>query len=271
MKSPYLIRIQELIEEAEETDYIMPLWLPYLPAIMIGVSVITLATTRVIIESLVKRRFVVLPPMCRLTIMDYTRPVPMYILSFMGTLILMLVGIIGLVLELYVLYRWIKRRNDHFKRTHRLYDNVIAYLRTKGYEEEHLLRLTDILNDMREEEIAKNAVLWIVLYIVFPPIILYIYHFLNRDFYEHERREVRLYSILSKLLHEKVPEAYIPEFERRIPSRNTILYIVLSIITVGIFTLYWIYTITKDPNEHFKEHRKREKNIIEALERLSAS
>jgi len=271
MKSPYLIRIQELIEEAEETDYIMPLWLPYLPAIMIGASVITLTVARVIIGSLVKRRFVVLPPMYRLIMMSYTRPGSMYVLSFMGLSILVLIGIIGIILELYVLYKWIKRRNDHFKRTHRLYDNVIAYLRTRGYEEEHLLRLTDILNDMREEEVMKNAVLWIVLYIVFPPIILYIYHFLNRDFYEHERREARLYSILSRLVREKIPEVYIPEFERKIPNRNTVLYIVLSIITIGIFTLYWIYTITKDPNEHFKEHKKRERTILEALERLSAS
>ena len=34
MSSPYLMMIKRYIGEAEKTDYIMPLWLPFLPAIL---------------------------------------------------------------------------------------------------------------------------------------------------------------------------------------------------------------------------------------------
>ena len=51
----------------------------------------------------------------------------------------------------------------------------------------------------------------------------------------------------------------------RFPDRNTIMYFVLTVLTLGLFEIYWLYTLINDPNEHFREHRIIEAKILEAL------
>ncbi|MEM1713372.1 MAG: DUF4234 domain-containing protein [Desulfurococcaceae archaeon] len=65
----------------------------------------------------------------------------------------------------------------------------------------------------------------------------------------------------------------IPSFTRRIeefnivPDRSTLLYLILTIVT-GIFLIYWVYTLTKDPNKHFESHSVLERELVTALKQL---
>jgi len=56
----------------------------------------------------------------------------------------------------------------------------------------------------------------------------------------------------------------------KFPSRNTVVYAFLSLITLNLFTVYWWYTLSRDPNEHFKAHRLIEEEIASKIASLKA-
>ncbi|MHC1580153.1 MAG: DUF4234 domain-containing protein, partial [Methanopyraceae archaeon] len=172
----------------------------------------------------------------------------------------------GEALYLYYLYLLIRRRNEHFERSFRFFSTLIRLLREAGYEDVAALELE--VERLRGE--PRNPVLWVLLSLV--PIlgllaVLYVYHSLNRDFHEH--------SIVERGLVEGVARAvgmspYEPPFEveelEPVPRRSTVLYLALTVLTLGAFTVYWWYTLIRDPNEHFRAHERFERRLIRALE-----
>ena len=46
------------------------------------------------------------------------------------------------------------------------------------------------------------------------------------------------------------------------PSRGFVLYIVLTIVTIGFFWVYWTYTLLNDPNNHFRQQSMAEDTFI---------
>ena len=262
----YLSKVRDYVERADETDYIMPIWLPFIPAVLTPMVTAIMAVTTIIFK---RRTYIQGPHTLHMSLYVEERKVFLVLPWFISIALIVILSTICVVIGLYVLYKWIKRRNEHLRRAHRLYENVVNCIKAKELKGVDVLRLEDLVREMKDEEIEeRNPILWIVLTLVFPPIVLYIYHFLNKDFHKHERREIRYYTMLSTILKQRTPEAYIPEFEPRVPDRNTIIYLVLMLVTLGFFGIYWIYTLTRDPNEHFKEHKKVEKKLVEALEKL---
>ncbi len=124
--------------------------------------------------------------------------------------------------------------------------------------------------EMEVEENERSAVLWAL--IQFVPyvggfLLLYVYHFLNKDFWKHERREDQFLNALSSILAKHgVNFTYVRM--HTIPDRSTLLYVILLFVTIGLFGLYWVYTLTKDPNNHFMEHRRWEDTLLNALRSL---
>ncbi|WP_228009345.1 DUF4234 domain-containing protein [Fervidicoccus fontis] len=99
--------------------------------------------------------------------------------------------------------------------------------------------------------------------------ILYVYHFLNKDFVKHSQKERLLLSEVIDEIREKVPlfTRRIEEFAE-VPDRSTLLYVILYFITCGLFGIYWVYTLTNDPNRHFESHQIIEKELITALKEI---
>ncbi|MBE8540587.1 DUF4234 domain-containing protein [Geoglobus acetivorans] len=171
--------------------------------------------------------------------------------------------VLGTVVGVYLFYILISRRNTHFERTAVLYESISNYLNSH--------RLKDTVMRMKSEQgDEKNPVIWIVIYFLsnMIPFIgllvtIYIFHFLNRDFVKHDRNERIFLEQLSDILPvgDSIKLSKIGKF----PERNTIVYTVLTIITLGLFEIYWIYTLINDPNEHFKDHRLVEMKILETL------
>lgn len=50
----------------------------------------------------------------------------------------------------------------------------------------------------------------------------------------------------------------------RLPDRSMILYVILTIFT-GIFALYWLYVLVKDPNDHFANQWRFEDSLVAAI------
>ncbi len=229
--------VRRHIDRRSDSDYHMSVWLPYLPfiLIMIGIMMLFLASLTVAV-------------------------IPLAILLYF----------IGAVIDIYVLYKWIKRRNEHFKRQILLENSIVNFMGEKRSTiGDEVNTLSEIVKEGEVKESKKSIGLWVILSLIIPIFLLYVYHFLTRDFYKHEAREDMFLSTLNKCFEKLEVPALTYRREKKIPSRNTILYAVLIIVTVGLFGLYWIYTITKDPNNHFMEQVRWEDETLKILEGLS--
>jgi len=95
---------------------------------------------------------------------------------------------------------------------------------------------------------------------------LYTFYFLAVDAGKHAARQRRFMTIASAALS-KIGIS-LPRETYRIPQRSFALYFILTIITLGIFGIYWEYVLFKDFNDHFEDHRIWEEALSTALASL---
>jgi len=201
----------------------------------------------------------------------YTATLPMLVVL---TTLLWLLAIIGLIVSIILTYKLVKRRNTHFKRQMFLSEDVITAVKTiaakKGVDVEVGLSSCErTVRETKAEETEKSAVLWAILSAV-PYVgslaIWYVYYFLMKDFYKHERREDGFVEDISRVLDKCGIKFSVPRRTEVLPDRSFVLYLILNIITVGLFGIYWLYVLLKDPNEHFKYHIQIEDELLSTLE-----
>lgn len=179
----------------------------------------------------------------------------------------------GFLAHAYLGYTLINRRNKHFKRQSRFYEDLVTHVRglasKKGVDiEAGLSPIERTVREMKADEGEKSAVLWLILVLIIASIpLLYILYFLTKDFGLHERRENGLIEDCNKSLESL--GITISVGTRRsdpIPQRSFVLYLILSIVTFGLFGIYWLYTLIVDPNNHFKHHVQYEDELMSKLE-----
>ncbi len=176
------------------------------------------------------------------------------------------------IVFIYLTYVLIKRRNKHFARQQRFYEDLVAVLKEMAARrgvniDVSLGNMDRTVRDMKMDEGEKSAVLWAILTII--PVIeivasLYILYFLTKDYFKHERREDALLEDVARSL-----TAMNISFDNRrtdaVPERSYLLYIILTIVTVGLFGIYWWYALIKDPNIHFKSQVIFEDTLLNIL------
>ncbi|MEB3755445.1 MAG: DUF4234 domain-containing protein [Desulfurococcales archaeon] len=226
------------IRMRDETDYIMPVWLPFLPVLfsfLVFITVVTAGTH-----------------------------------SIVGMGSVFLLYLVGAIIGLYVMYKWIERRNKHFKRTVLLYQDLASYFESKGLNQE-ADSIKRLIREMNVEFPDRSPVLWIVLSLITGGLLaLYVLHFLNKDFYRHDQREFYIWEDIDKAMEKLGQPLSLRRTFFKIPDRNTVIYIVLTLITAGLFGFYWVYVTTVDPNEHFKQHRLLEDELLDKLNKLES-
>ena len=178
--------------------------------------------------------------------------------------------IAGAILSIVLLYKLINRRNTHFSRVHFLFDDLLNLIRDEATKknvdvEVPLSSYERTLREVKEEEERKGAVLWAILSAVTGIAAFYVYYFLMRDVYKHERGEDALLEDAGRCFTSVDIELPSMRREEPMPNRSFILYLILTFITLGIFGIYWNYVLIKDPNEHFKHHRLMEDQLLETL------
>jgi hypothetical protein len=222
-----------------ETDYIMPMWLPFLPiiisivggilaaALAVGIGLITSAQTAASLSSNSNGILLLAP----ILIMVFA------------------IGAVSAALMGYVMYRLIKRFNDHALRMKALFGSVNG----DGRENQVISEIDSLPRRDPAEWAIIIAIFSIIpfLSIVAGILTLYIFHSLNKDYVKIERAENNGFMQIG----------WKGDRYFKMIDRSTALYIVLTIITLGIFMLYWIYTVAKDPNEHFREDWRIEDSI----------
>lgn len=258
-KPSHIEYVRRCIEARSESDRIIPVWLPLIPFIMILIFVCMSMLGVLIFIPLRHRPGIILPP-----ILWYTAASIMLIAAHL--------------FNAYIVYRLVDRRNRHFRRVLRLFesmkDYIVAVSVEKGvYVRDRLQLLERDIRDASYEWVERDAFVWAILQFI--PVIgllilIYVYHFLNRDFLAHSRMERYTLSSFSSVAMEVNPRfrpiGFNPDYV--FPDRSTAVYIVATIATLGLFVIYWVYTLAKDPNEHFKEHRIMEDRLLEELSRI---
>ncbi len=187
-------------------------------------------------------------------------------------------------------YNWLlyKRRNEHFHRVKRLKVKLSSLIKEKFEKESETLMKVDPLLDRREAPHSNRLFgLWLILsylchlllfagapgltalpLFAIPAIIicLIILCYLTVEYYYHEQGEIAFFGRMAEILSKKgISFTTTPTNPLR--RRSYGLYILLSIITVGIFALYWAYVIFRDPNQHFDTHDSWESELERIVEK----
>ena len=190
------------------------------------------------------------------------------------TALLWLLVIIAFIVSIILRYKLVKRRNTHFKRQIFLFEDIVAEVKAitakKGVDVEiGLASCERTVREARAEETEKSAVLWAILSAFIFLAEWYINYFLMKDFYKHERREDGFWEDLSKTLDKCGITFSMPRRTEATPNRSFVLYLIVTIITLGLFGIYWLYVLLKDPNEHFKYHMQIEDQLLSTLESVA--
>lgn len=141
-----------------------------------------------------------------------------------------------------MVYLLVERRNKHFARQQELEELIVAHLK---YEDENLKIGVNNLS-------KRNAVAWTLsLALVFP--IFITAYVLSKDLVLHEEKQRMLFG---SLLQEKSFEA---------PSINIKRCILITVATLGLGVIYWLYKIFNSYNRHFREQWVIEDKAVELL------
>jgi hypothetical protein len=177
-------------------------------------------------------------------------------------------GIYGI----YIFYKLLERRDLHLARMANMAGTSIALLREKaaasGSEQliaAELAQLDLLQREMYDQSRERGAVLWTVL-AVLTGILLWVgYYFVMDDLARHDQLEAQYFTTMSQALAKLGRSAQASAAAPNIPDRSFAAYLVLSIVTCGIFSLYWEWALIEDGNIHIESQIQWEDFIYTAL------
>ena len=144
-------------------------------------------------------------------------------------------------------YRLIESRNRHFRREAELEKQIAAYLGRQGKK-----------SPATSEGVAeRNAKAWAVSIVLIVPVFVILY-LLSRDLAVHERKQD---AFLAAAFPQKM---FMPQ---TIPIKT---YVLITIVTLGVGVVYWLYKVVNLYNAHFKAQLQVEKDISKLMEEEKA-
>lgn len=179
-------------------------------------------------------------------------------------------GIYGI----YATYKLVERRTAHAQRKlafqSYMWHALNARAEAAGRKEEvaeGLDNLSRIYQQMEafERRNKREPVLWMILRMVVGVVGAYINHFLNKDLRFYEEWESSYAANAEWVMGRLEYPVQLPQRRTPIRDRSTGLYILLTIVTIGLFTLYWRYTVMVDGNGHFDDDAAVEDALMRGL------
>ena len=140
-------------------------------------------------------------------------------------------------------YRLVDGRNKHFRNEAAFEKHVTAYL--KGSREE-----SPAVGERFKE---MNAKAWAASIILIVPIFIIVY-LLSKDLAVHEQKQD---AFLATALSVRV---FMPQ---TIPIKT---YALITLVTLGVGVVYWLYKVVNLYNAHFKAHLQVEKELGRLME-----
>lgn len=177
------------------------------------------------------------------------------VLSVLGTL-----GLVAFAGTAYLVYLLVNRRNSHFAREQALFGKVLEIIRSKVRPEDASAQASLASNYQcyywfAQSSGEKSAILQALLTPIGWILVMFELLFLSEDWKEHEKREDYMIQELNRTLG-FLGSYLLPTRLRPSPVRlrDSAVYLVLTIITLGIAELVWLYLSVEDPAEHFEFH-----------------
>jgi hypothetical protein len=140
-------------------------------------------------------------------------------------------------------YRLIEGRNKHFHRDADFENKIASFLKKQGKE---IPAPSDDFSEM-------NAKAWTASIILVVPVFVIMY-LLSKDLLAHETHQDRF-------LRSTFPERMF--MAQTIPIRK---YVLITIFTLGVGIVYWLYKIVNMYNAHFEAQRHVEVKIVKLME-----
>ncbi len=190
-----------------------------------------------------------------------------------GGLVGFILGIIVyIILALLPWYKLIRRRTEHFKRDRILREGLISYIRgaasergIEGQMSTELATMTAVHSEANGEEDEKSPMLWIILSIItFGLLGLYVSYFLTKDPHNHDVRQLAFMQQVQSSFS-KLQKTIVFPFWKAMSGRSFFLYLVLTLLTGGLFALYWNYVLISDFNQHFRAQWQIEDQLVPNL------
>jgi hypothetical protein len=177
-------------------------------------------------------------------------------------------GIYGI----YIFFKLMERRDEHLARMANMVNTSVALLQEKAARDgkteligQELSYIAGIQSEMYEQSRERGAALWLVLAILTGIATLIGYYFIMDDMARHDQLEAQYFTLMSSALTKLGLAGQASQAAPNMPERNFALYLVLSFVTCGIFSFYWIYSLIKDGNDHVEAQVQWEDFIYSAL------
>ena len=189
--------------------------------------------------------------------------------------ILLLSWITFYIYPIVLYFQRIKRRDSHFSRMKTLFsaavDSTKEIADARGVDIHH--EITDIENELRKADEAllkpKGAGLWLVLtFVSFGLAGFYVMYFLTTDWRKLQELEQVLLDDLSKIWVKLKIINHPISADLSAPERNYFLYLFLSVVTLGVWGVYWDHCIHTDPDKVFKENVVWEDMILNGFRQV---
>ncbi len=140
-------------------------------------------------------------------------------------------------------YRMMDSRNRHFRRETEVEKQIVEFLKKKGKE---MPTTVECPRDMNAKAWAASIILIIPAFVID--------YYLSKDLWLHEKHQ-------DTFLADAFPERmFMPQ---TIPIKK---YALITIVTLGVGGIYWLYKIINLYNAHFKAQWKVEKEIARLME-----
>ena len=147
----------------------------------------------------------------------------------------------------YIFYKLLERRDLHLARIANMVNTSVALLKEKAAQ-------------------SGKYALWLVIGLVTGGIgILIGYYFIMDDMARHDQLEAQYFTLMSAALAKMGLSGQASQAAPNIPDRNFVVYLVLSLVTCGIYAFYWLYALVDDGNKHVEAQVPWEDFIYSAL------
>ena len=141
-------------------------------------------------------------------------------------------------------YRMLDNRNKHFLHDAELEQQIEAYMKSQGKEPPKI----------GEVPVQRNAKAWTVSIILIVPAFFIIY-LLSKDLVVHEQNQD---TFLASAFPQRM---FMPQ---SVPIKT---YVLVTIFTLGVGGVYWLYKVVNLYNAHYKAQLQVEKEIARLMGR----
>lgn len=172
----------------------------------------------------------------------------------------------------YVFYKLMERRDLHLARVANMVNTTIAILREKSESRgmadavaQEMGQLEMVQREIYGQSRERSAVLWLVLGILTGICVLIGYYFIMEDLAKHDQLEAQFFTLTSGVMAKLGMSSQASQAAVTIPERNFPVFLVLTIVTCGIYGFYWLYVMVNDGNIHVESQVQWEDFIYSAL------